>query len=112
VRKFDLLVEFDHGDPRLRPGFTAHLTLVGEEVKNALYVPRVAIFEKDGKPIVYLKQHNDFVAQDVKLETQTSAWAVIKGLASGGEVALVNPVAQSQVKSGAPTGPPVQGAGR
>lgn len=112
TRKFDLSVDFDHGDTRLRPGFTAHLTLVGQVEKGALYVPRVAVFEKNGKPLVYVKHHDGFVAHDVKVVAQTSAWAVVKGLVSGEEVAVVNPTGQSQAKSAAPAGPTVQGARR
>jgi HlyD family secretion protein len=112
TRRFDLAVEFDHADPRLRPGFTVHITLLGKEVKNAVYVPRVAVFEKNGKPLVYVKQHDDFVAHDVKLEAQTSAWAVLKGVAPDDEVALVNPTGQTQSRSRAPAGPAVQGGRR
>jgi HlyD family secretion protein len=113
TRRFDMYVEFDHADPRLRPGFTAHVTLLGEEAKEALYVPRVAVFEKNGKPFVYLKHHDDFNAHDVKLETETSVWAVIKGVTPGDEVALVNPAGRlQQAKSVASAGPTVQGGRR
>jgi HlyD family secretion protein len=110
--KFDLTVGFDHPDPRLRPGFTAHLTLAGEQVKNALYVPRVAIFEKNGKPLVYVKKHGDFVPREVKVKAESSAWAVIEGPAAGDEVALVNPAEQSRPRSGAAAGPAIQGGRR
>lgn len=50
TRTFDLSVAFYKVDRRLRPGFTAHITLVGQAEKNVLYVPRVAIFENNGKP--------------------------------------------------------------
>ena len=112
TRRFDLGVVFDHTGPRLRPGFTAHITLLGEEVKNAVYVPRVAVFQKNGKPLVYVKQHDDFVAHDVKLEAQTSAWAVVKGVTPGTEVALVNPAGREQSSSHASAGPAVQGGRR
>lgn len=112
TRRFDVSVQFDRPDPRLRPGFTAHLTLRGDEAKNALYVPRVAVFEKKGKPLVYLRHGNDFTAHDVKLVTQTSAWAVIKGVEEGDEVALVNPVGESRAKTRKPAGPSLQGARR
>ena len=59
-----------------------------------------------------LKAHRDFAAHDVKLETETSAWAVIKGVAPGDEVALANPVGRLQAKSVASAGPAVQGGGR
>lgn len=112
TRRFDVSVEFDHADPRLRPGYTAHLTLRGEEAKDALYVPRVAVFEKKGEPLVYIKHGGDFTPHDVKLVTQTSAWAVIKGVNPGDEVALVNPVGQSKARAGTPAGPALQGARR
>lgn len=109
---FDLTVSFDHSDARLRPGFTAHLTLVGQEEKGALFVPRVAIFQKDGKAVVYVEEHGEFIARDVKLVAETPAWAVIEGPSAGDEVALVNPVAQSKSDSGNPAGPALQGAQR
>jgi HlyD family secretion protein len=112
TRRFDMNVGFDHADPLLRPGFTAHVTLLGEEAKDALYVPRVAVFEKNGNPFVYLKHHDDFIEHDVKLETETSAWAVIKGVTPGDEVALVNPAGRLQAKSAASAGPAVQGGRR
>jgi len=112
TRRFDVSVEFDHPDPRLRPGFTAHLTLRGNEEKNALYVPRVAVFEKKGKPFVYLKHGADFTSHDVKLVTQTSAWAVIRGVDRGDEVALVNPVGKSKPRSRTAAEPALQGARR
>ncbi len=112
TRRFDVSVEFDHPDPRLRPGFTAHITLRGDEAKDALYVPRVAVFEKKGEPFVYLKHGDDFTSHDVKLVTQTSSWAVIKGLNPGDEVALVNPVGESRTSSRTPARPALQGARR
>lgn len=112
TRKFDLSVAFDNVDPRLRPGYTAHITLVGQSEKNVHYVPRVAIFEKNGKPLVYVRHGDDFVARDVKLVAETSAWAVVNNLERGEDVALVNPTGQSRAKSRTPAGPTIRGASR
>jgi HlyD family secretion protein len=112
TRHFDATIDFDHPDPSLRPGFTAHLTLIGDGVKDALYVPRVAIFEKNGEPIVYVKKGTGFAEQEVKLKAETSARAVIEGLPKGAEVALVSPAAQTQPAGGKPEGPAVQGASK
>lgn len=112
TRKFDLGVAFDKVDRRLRPGYTVHITLVGQAEKNVLYVPRVAIFEKNGKPLVYVRHGDDFVARDVKLVAETSAWAVVNSLERGEEVALVNPTGQSRAKSKKPVGPTIQGTRR
>jgi len=111
TRQFDVTVELDHPNPRLRSGFIAHLTMLGEEVKGALNIPRVAIFAKEGKPVVYVKQGGEFAAQSVQVKNQTAARAVIEGVPIGTEVALVNPTAtaQSAETARAPAGPAMQG---
>ncbi len=111
TRQFDVTVEIDRPEPRLRPGFTARLTMLGDELKGALYIPRVAIFEKEGKPVVYTNQGGRFQPQAVQLKNQTAARAVIEGLPVGTEVALVNPTAAAQSTEAAktPAGPTVQG---
>ncbi len=107
---FPLTVAFNHPDPRFRPGSTAHLTLLGQEEKDVTYVPRVAVFENNGKMRVYVKNHGGFDAHDVKLVAQTPARAVIEGIDPGEEVALVNPLAESRPESGSKSGPVLRGA--
>ncbi len=68
MRKFDATFQLDTADPRLRPGFTAQLTILSGEVKDVLYLPRQALFEKDGKPVVYVKSGNQFAAREVKVK--------------------------------------------
>ena len=60
-------------------------------MKNALFLPRQALFEKEGKPIVYVKTAKAFEQREVKIVRRTEAQIVIDGLAEGTEVALVNP---------------------
>lgn len=111
TRQFDVTVELDRPDPRLRPGFTAHLTMIGDEAKRVLIIPRVAIFEKEGKPVIYEKKGGAFEAHAVQVKNQTAARAVVEGIPIGTEVALVNPTAtaQSAERAKAPAGPAVQG---
>ncbi len=111
TRRFDVTVELDHPSPLLRSGFSAHLTMIGEEVKGALSIPRVAIFEREGKPVVYVKQGGEFQPHSVQVKNQTAACAVVEGLPIGTEVALVNPTAtaQSAETAKSPAGPAVQG---
>ncbi len=91
ARTFAMTVALDHPDPRLRPGFTAHLKLLGRRVEKALYIPRVAIFAAGGKAVVYVKQGGKFRQRAVTVRYETAARAVIEGLRRGEEVALVNP---------------------
>src|SRR5262249_9589037 len=56
LSKFDISIQLTDFDPSLRPGLTAQILVLGSKNANTLYVPRPAIFQKDGKQIVYLKK--------------------------------------------------------
>lgn len=88
---FNATFQLDHADPRLRPGFTARLTILSGQIKDALLVPRQAVLRKAGKAIVYVKSGNGFAAHDVHVRAVNESQAAIDGLADGTVVALVNP---------------------
>ena len=75
------------------------LTLAGTRVDNVLHVPRQAIFEKDGKPIVYMRVGDRFEPRTVKPTRRTESRVAIDGVAEGSEVALANPESVTRTKS-------------
>src|ERR1700689_2359440 len=91
--KFDVTIQLPNSDSRLRPGLTAQVVIRGEEKKNALYIPRQALFLKDGKRVVYVKSGNGFEPREVKIQNESESRAAIEGLNVGSEVALVDPTA-------------------
>lgn len=102
TRKFDASFQIDKPDQRLRSGQTAHVTIAGQEIKDALFLPRQALFDKDGKPVLYVKTGDNFEAREVKVTHRTESQITIEGLKEGDEVALVNPEkANTPVKPGA-----------
>jgi hypothetical protein len=54
-------------------------------------VPRQAVFEKNSKPIVYLRVGDRFEPREVKLTHRTEARVALEGVDAGAEVALINP---------------------
>jgi HlyD family secretion protein len=114
TRRFDATFQLDKPDRRLRPGFTAHLTIVGNQVKNVLVLPRQAIFEKAGKPVVYVKAGSRFEARDVKIKYRSESRVAVEGLNEGTEVALVNPeeAAKKPQKAAGPLTPALGGVTR
>ncbi len=110
-RKFDATFQLDRADDRLRPGISTRVIIVGSQVRDALYLPRQAIFEKDGKPVVYLLQGAEFESQEVKIAHRTESQVVVEGLAEGAEVALANPEKDLRKPGKAPVSSPSLGAG-
>jgi len=111
TRRFDASFSVDHPDARLRPGLTAQVTILGEQLHDALYVPRQALFESAGKTVVYVRQGSGFEPREVKIKHRTESQAVIEGVSEGTEIALVNPT-QTQRKSSSPAAPAVGGGGQ
>ncbi|HUN87022.1 MAG TPA: HlyD family efflux transporter periplasmic adaptor subunit [Terracidiphilus sp.] len=90
---FDVAVQLDRLDPRLRSGFTAQIVFLAGVHKNVLYLPRLALFLKDGKRIVYVKNGSGYEQRDVKIENESESRAIIEGLEPGEHVALIDPTA-------------------
>ena len=53
-------------DVLLRPGLLADVEIIVDKVQNVVNVPIQAVFEKEGKPVVYLKVGNRFEAREIK----------------------------------------------
>ena len=96
VRKFDASFQLDKASEQLRPGITAQVVILGDTAKSALYIPPQAVFDKDGKPVVYVKSGSRFDSHDVKIIRRTEGQLIIEGLSEGTEVALVNPEEQGK----------------
>lgn len=90
-KKFDMVVGLDRPDSRLRAGLTAQILIIGEELKNARLVPRQAVFEREGKLVVYVPAGQGFEPREVQVTRRGESFAAVEGIAEGTVVALVNP---------------------
>lgn len=91
LRDFDVTLQLERGDPRLRPGTSVQLIVAGKRVEHVLNVPRQAIFEQAGKRIVYVQHGDRFEPTPVTLTARTEDRVAIEGVPEGTDVALVNP---------------------
>ena len=111
--KFDVSIALDKPDPEIRPGLTVQAIVEGGQTKDLLLVPPQALFDKDGKPFVYVEQGSSFVAHPVKVVRRTESQVAIEGVPEGTVVALVNPEQQpgNPGSSGATKQPGLLGGG-
>lgn len=91
VRMVDVSLALDKPMTTARPGLTAKVRIASDPLKNVLYVPRQAIFDKDGTSLVYVKVGDRFEAKTVTISARTETAVVISGLTEGAEIALTNP---------------------
>ncbi len=87
----------------LRPGLLADVEIIVEKIPNAIYIPVQAVFEKDGKPVVYVKRENTFEPRPVKpLKRSESTMVIAEGIKAGEIVALADPTARKGEKKQEP----------
>jgi HlyD family secretion protein len=111
TRLFDVTLQFDQPDPRLKAGVSAAVTLEGKDVPNAIHVPRQAVFDKNGKNHVFVKVDDRFEQREVKVEQRTESRLAISGVTEGTEIALVDPTIRTSTttQSGTPSVPAAGG---
>jgi len=79
----------------LRPGLLADVEIIVEKLPNVIHIPAQALFEKDGKPMVYVRAGNRWDERLIKpLKRSESTLIVESGLNAGELVALSNPNAR------------------
>ncbi len=101
TRTFDVSIDMTGSNPaRLRPGLTTQVRITGAPIKGAHYLPRQAMFEQDGKPVVFVRQGRSWEPREIKVSHRTEAHIVVTDLPVGTEVALRNPLADATEAAG------------
>ena len=87
----------------LRPGLLADVEITVEKLPDALHVPAQAVFQKNGKNIVYVEEiKGKFSPREVQLLKQSESMMVLAGGVQPGEVvALGDPTADKSAKKDA-----------
>ena len=85
----------------LRPGLLADVEIEVEKLPDVIHVPAQAVFDKNGKHIVYVQQNRKFEPREVQLVKQSESLMVLGGGVQPGEVvALADPTAGKSDKKG------------
>jgi RND family efflux transporter MFP subunit len=114
VQYFGATLELEVTDPAvMKPGQRIRAVLALDARPEAFSVPRNAIFEKNGKKVVYKRTGAEFAPVEVTLGPAAVGLVVVeKGLAKGDEIALRDPTAAAgdddtqAARGGSPTALP------
>lgn len=79
-------------DVLLRPGLLADVEIIVEKIPNAIHIPMQAVFEREGKQVVYVKNGNKFELREIKPSKRSESTLVVSSGVKPGEVlALADP---------------------
>lgn len=82
----------------LRPGLLADVEIIVEKVANAIHIPAQAVFDQEGKPVVYIKTSAGFEPRAIQPLKRSESTMVVAGLKAGELVALSDPTARKGKK--------------
>ncbi|HVD92319.1 MAG TPA: efflux RND transporter periplasmic adaptor subunit [Vicinamibacterales bacterium] len=92
VRNFDLGLVLSDPDPRIRPGMTATARISADRLPNVTLVPAEAIFQKDGRPVVYRLNGSKFDEQSIEITRRGREQAAVgSGVKPGDRLAVRRP---------------------
>lgn len=99
VKNFDLRLQIDKPDPRLRPGMSATARIAVERIADAIIIPAEASFQKSGKTLAYVLRGSRFEERVIEVSRRSNGnLAVARGLNPGERVALKDPTLEKDKK--------------
>jgi RND family efflux transporter MFP subunit len=93
VQYFGVTVELDAKQAQfLKPGTRVRAELELENQSGAFAIPRQAVFEKEGKKLVYRKKGGSYESVPIVIGSSSAGRVVVtKGLVAGDQIALEDP---------------------
>ncbi len=92
IQVFELVIDIDEQDERLKPGMSAEVEIVLETILEALSVPLNALFEREDGLVAFRLANGKFAEVPVVIGHKNATAAVVaSGLAAGDVVALQDP---------------------
>jgi HlyD family secretion protein len=92
VKFYEVIIDIDSCHTKMKPGLSAECEITLKEAMDTLFVPTLAIFERDSTRVVYVKGKNNF--SPVKVETGLSGSShtiITSGLKGDEIIALSEP---------------------
>jgi HlyD family secretion protein len=112
-RNFDVNIEFDKEDERMRPGMSATIRVAVDRLERTLLVPSRAVIQTDGQSIVYVAVRGGFEARPVTVARRSQELvAIASGLKAGERIALRDPtLPDAAAAGGSASAPPIPAGG-
>jgi HlyD family secretion protein len=97
TKNFNITIQLQASDARLRPGMSATARIAVAKVGDAVLVPAEAVFQRSGRTVVYVLRGSSFEERAVEISRRGNGQcAVESGLKPGEKVAIKDPVAEAK----------------
>jgi HlyD family secretion protein len=86
VKFYEVIIDVDSCHSRMKPGLSASCEITLTEEKDTIFVPTLAIFERDSARVVYVMKKQSFVPVRVQTGLSGSSYTIITGGLKGDEI--------------------------
>jgi hypothetical protein len=95
VKFYEVIIDVDSCHSRMKPGLSTTCEITLTEEKDTLFVPTLAVFERDSARVVYVMKNQKFVPVKVQTGLAGNLYTIISGGLKGDEIiALSEPPAR------------------
>jgi HlyD family secretion protein len=86
VKFYETIIDIDSCHSKIKPGLSAHCEIILNEAKDTLFVPALAVFERDSTHVVYVLKKRKFIPVKVETGMSGSSYTIITGGLKGDEI--------------------------
>jgi HlyD family secretion protein len=86
VKFFEIIIDVDSCHAKMKPGLSANCEIILKQENDTVFVPSLAIFEKDSSRVVYVMNKMEFKPVAVTTGTAGSSYTIITGGLKGDEI--------------------------
>ena len=92
VKFFEIIIDVDSCHEKMKPGLSANCEIILKQEKDTVFVPTLAIFERDSSKVLYISKKKKFRPVRIKTGTAGSSYTIItEGLKGDEIIALSEP---------------------
>lgn len=85
TKNFDITLQIHDRDPRIHPGLSASANIALERIQDSILVPLGAVFERNGRSVVYVLHKGIFEERSVQVMRRSRNQVMIAGGLQPGE---------------------------
>jgi HlyD family secretion protein len=98
VKFFEIIIDVDSCHDKMRPGLSANCEIILKQEKDTVFVPTLAIFEKDSSKVLYVSEKNKFKPVPIKTGSAGSSYTIISEGLKGDEIIALSEPPDSRIE--------------
>jgi HlyD family secretion protein len=86
LKYYEVIIDIDSCHLKMKPGLSANCEITLKEAKDTIFIPTLAIFEKDSSRVVYMRINEKFIPVKVETGFTGSSYTIITSGLKGNEI--------------------------